>query len=404
MQNPFVAYFNSFSQIHRNVWILAISFFINRSGSMVLLFTSLYLTNELHFTEAQAAITMSAYGVGSIAGSFIGGWLTDRYHYYNIMIYTLLGSGSILFFFPFVTNYYVIVGIVFIYALVADMFRPANNKAVSLYTNPENRTRSVSLVRLAVNLGFSVGPAMGGFVAYHAGYTPVYLIDGMTSIGAAIMLLIYLPRKDQNLPKSAMSENSTSDVSAYRNGPYLFFILLVALFASGFFQLFASVPVYFDEVCHYHEDTIGLVIALNGLLVVLIEMPIVAALEKNKKPFHLMALGSLCISLAFGILYLGGGLLFWALIYTIIITLAEIFAMPFMMTYALSRSTKRQGEYTALYSIAYGIGNIVAPMIGLGIAGAYDYTTMFTVIVVLGLVTCIGFLALSKHHTNNLQS
>src|ERR1044072_789114 len=89
-------YKGAFSNLQRNTWILSIAMFINRSGSMVLLFTSLYLTNDLHFSIAGAGLALSFYGAGSVLGSYAGGWLTDRYSFFNIMIFSLTGSGLVL--------------------------------------------------------------------------------------------------------------------------------------------------------------------------------------------------------------------------------------------------------------------------------------------------------------------
>src|ERR1700745_2218119 len=89
-------YKGSFANIQRNVWILSIAMFINRSGSMVLLFSSLYFTKELHFTIADAGGIMSFYGIGSVLGSYVGGWLTDRKNFFDIMMFSLIASGSVL--------------------------------------------------------------------------------------------------------------------------------------------------------------------------------------------------------------------------------------------------------------------------------------------------------------------
>jgi MFS family permease len=98
------------------------------------------------------------------------------------------------------------------------------------------------------------------------------------------------------------------------------------------------------------------------------------------------------LPISFLILKFGAGLLITAIIYTIVITFSEIFAMPFMMNYSLSRPKKeRQGQYSALYSIAYGIANIAAPSVGLGIAAAYGFDNMFNFIIVLSCLLAIGF-------------
>ena len=137
---------------------------------MVLLFTSLYMTRDLHFTIAEAGVVMSFYGIGSVLGSYAGGWLTDRKNFYDIMILSLISSGLILLLLLLVTSPVMLAAVIFIYAFTADLFRPANAAAIAAYSTSENRTRSVSLVRMAINLGFSVGPAAGGFIALYFGY------------------------------------------------------------------------------------------------------------------------------------------------------------------------------------------------------------------------------------------
>ncbi len=390
-------YKKSFSNLQRNVWILAFSMFINRTGAMVLLFTSLYLTNDLHFSIADAGLVMSFYGIGSVLGSYFGGWLTDRMHFYKILIFSLLASGTVLLLMLWVRTPIGVSIVIFIYAFVSDIFRPANSKAIAAFSDKENLTRSVSLVRLAMNLGFSVGPAIGGFVALYLGYHWLFILDAITSISAAILLAKYLPKPETINNSKEKSIKVVKSKSAYSDLRYLVFILLTAFFGLTFFQLFASVPQYFSVVCKYSEDTIGLLIALNGFLIVLIEMPLVAYLEKKKQGFKYIIIGVFLVPLAFLILLFGNGLMIMALIYTFVLTMAEIFAMPFMMNYALSRPNEdRQGQYSALYSIAYGLANIGAPIVGLGIASAYGFNNMFVVIIIISSLSGLGFWLLRR--------
>lgn len=387
-------YKKAFAGLSPKVWVLSLAMLINRSGSMVLLFTSLYLTKELHYSLAQAGWVMSLYGVGSILGSYTGGWLTDKGNFYDIMISSLLVCACVLLMMVFVTSLHVIATIIFLYAFTADIFRPANSSAIAFYSEVDNRTRSVSLVRMATNLGFTIGPAVGGFVAHYLGYKWLFAIDAVTSIGAAFMLMFNLPRRkvghDVHSPKPMMAK------SAYKDYWYLVFIFLVALYATCFFQIFASVPQYFSKVWEYDEDKIGLILALNGLLVVLIEMPLVMRLEKQERKFKYIIWGSLCLPISFLILLVTNKNLPMALLYTFIITMSEIYAMPFMMNIALSRPDKtRQGQYAALYSIAYGIANIAAPLLGLGIAARYGFENMFWVLIGVSTILTFGFYLLN---------
>lgn len=392
----FSLYSKAFTNLDRNVWILAFAMFVNRTGSMVLLFTSLYLTEELKFTLAQAGIALSFYGAGSILGSFAGGWLTDRKNYFDVMVFSLISSGLILPTILLTTNLSLISFIIFSYAFCADMFRPAMSAGIALYSTPENRTRSVSLIRLAINLGFSLGPLIGGVVAFYFGYKPLMIIDGLTSIITAVFVIRYVSRKSA-AKQISVEEHRSNSKSVYRDFEYLFFILMVALYGVCFFQLFASVPQYLTRVWNYNEIEMSIVLILNGLIVVLVEMPLMTVLENHKRIFGFILIGALCVPAALAILILGNGWFPVILLYTLVITFSEILAMPFMMNFTLSRPSKsRRGEYAALYSIAFGIANVCAPLAGLGIADLYGFNVMFMILISLGLVNTLGLWILKK--------
>jgi predicted MFS family arabinose efflux permease len=385
-------YRDAFSGLHRNTWMLAVSMFVNRSGSMVLLFSSLYMTKELHFSVSQTGLIMSLYGIGSVLGAYAGGWLTDRMNYFSLMLWSLVGCGLILLLMLVATTPLTVGLVIFFYPLVGDMFRPANSTAITAYSTPENRTRSVSLVRLAVNLGFSVGPAVGGFIALYLGYKWLYVLDALTSFCAAALLRIYLPKQPPGAVVRTAETKRPASPSAYRDFRYLFFSLLVATYGICFFQLFASVPQYFSREFHYSEDTIGLLLALNGFLVVVIELPLVLVLEKHRRNFRYIILGTLCLPVAFGILLLHEEAIVFSIVYTFFITLSEIFAMPFMMNHALSRGpSDRQGQYAALYSIAFGAATIGAPSIGLVVAEKFGFASLFYLLIAVSLLLSLLF-------------
>ena len=396
MVNIFSLYKQAFSNLRRNVWILSFAMFINRSGSMVLLFTSLYLTNELKFSIGAAGVVMSFYGLGSILGSFAGGWLTDRYNFFDVMVASMFTSAVILPFLLLGDTTAEIAIVIFLYAFTADLFRPAMSKGIVFYSTPENRTRSIGLIRLAINLGFSVGPAVGGFIAFYFGYKPLIIADACTSALAGLLLMMYLPRKPVLQETTVTEPLKSTKKSAYHDYHFLFFILLVAIYGTCFFQLFASIPQYLDKIWCYTEAEIGFALFLNGILVVAIEMPLMVVLQKKEKIFHFIIAGAVCTPLAFIILYLGNGMIFWIIIYTLVLTMSEILCMPFMMSFSLSRPVKeKQGQYAALYSIAYGIANICAPLLGLGIADRYGFDVMFYVLVALSGAMAIGFIILN---------
>jgi predicted MFS family arabinose efflux permease len=387
------SYKQAFTGLQSVVWLISIVLFINRVGAMVLMFSSLYFTQALHFSKATAGIIMSFFGIGSIIGSYIGGWLADRFPAKPLMLAALLASGFVLLLMLVTKNPIAIATIIFFYALVSDTFRPASSVAVTNASTTETRTRSISLMRLCINLGFTFGPAVGGIIAMAYGYKWLYILDAGTSFIAAIFLLIYYPAV-------ALSEKTTASsyikpplhTSAYRNKHFLTFIAMVACYGLLFFQIFASVPNYCKEILHYSEHTIGLLLALNGAIVVLVEMPLVHALQNYKAKSQVVAWGCISISIALAVLLLSKGVLFFVVIYVIAITMSEVLSMPQMMSYALSLPIKeRQGQYSALYSIGYGVSIILAPIVGLSGAQYFGFTAVYIAIIALALLLALAF-------------
>jgi predicted MFS family arabinose efflux permease len=385
-------YKNAYSGLSKPIWFLAFILFINRCASMVLLFSSLYMINELHFSQAQAGMVMSCYGVGSITGSYIGGWLSDRYNVVLIMFLSLVASGLLLVSILWITSPLSLGILLFLYALIADVFRPANAVAVKRCSASQNVTRSFSLVRMAINLGFTIAPALGGFFALHYGYSYLFVIDACSTIIAAVVMIMFLKIPNHSIALENKNKVNPISKSAYQDGPYLLFILLVALYGICFFQFISSVPTFLQTQHHYSTNLIGWLLALNGLLVVMIEMPLIAYLEIKQNPSKYIMIGNFCSAIAFSFLLLSNGNLPFNLIFILFITGSEMFTMPFMMNFVTNRpSVERQGQYSALYSMAYAISFICAPLVGLTLSEKIGFNITYTLIIGLSIAVGLGF-------------
>jgi predicted MFS family arabinose efflux permease len=396
-------YKDSFTGLSKEVWILSLAMLINRTGAMVLPFMSLYLSKELQFSLPETGFVMAFYGVGSILGSFVGGWLTDKYGYSSVQLFSLSGAAVLLIPLLFVTDYYGIIACIFGFSFLSDMFRPANAVAIVTLSKPENRTRSLSLNRLAMNLGFSLGPTLGGLIAAYADFKWIFLFDSITCLIAAAIVWAYLPNNSIIKNRSGLidtplteEQTPTKHVNAYQDAKYITFLLLVALFGLAFFQLFSTFPVYLNEL-HYDEKTIGLILGLNGLLVFILEMPIIAALEKYKRPMVLVAIGGLFMSLSYFLVVWGHFGIGMIVLFVFVITLSEIFAMPFMLNYALNKpAPEKRGQYMAFYSIAFGLSHIFGPSLGMNVAEVYNFKTLFIVLGILSIFISWGYFSLRK--------
>jgi MFS family permease len=155
---------------------------------MVVAFLSLYCTQQLNTSIEQAGFAMASYGLGAIAGALIGGKLSDSFGYKKVQASSLLISGVVFIATSFINNFYGFCCSIFILACVNESFRPANTAAIAANSNSETRTRSFALIRLAMNLGWSIGTTIGGFVC-HINYKLLFLVDGCTSLAAGIAFL-----------------------------------------------------------------------------------------------------------------------------------------------------------------------------------------------------------------------
>jgi predicted MFS family arabinose efflux permease len=394
-------YKDSFSGLSRSIWILSIIMIINRAGAMVLPFMALYLTSSLRFSMTQAGWVMGAYGAGSIAGAYIGGQLADKYGSYHIQLYSLLCSAVALIILIFLKDFTSITILVFSFSTISDTLRPANSVAIAAYSTPETRTRSFSLMRFATNVGFSIGPAVGGLIAATLGYTWIFVVDAITCLIAAALLMYYLGPPVAETAESDEKPVVQPSRSAYRDPIYLIFIFLVALYAIAFFQLFTSIPLFWKDAWDFSPTETGMLLALNGLIVVLVEMPFIRKIEHISRQLHLVALGSLLLLISFGFLLLGWPSLIFAGLYILAISVSEIFAMPFMTNFAVSRPAEsRRGQYMALYAMAYGIAHVVAPAGSMYVAEHFGFQTLFIGLMVLsGLITA-AFYMLQQRVTN----
>ena len=395
------SYLHTFKGLSKEVWLLSIVLFINRAGNMVLPFLSVYLHKEIGLSLVEVGWIMSTYGLGALAGSYVGGELTDRFHYYPILLFSLITSSLGYIFLQFATGFYSFGIIIFLTVFFADLFRPASMTALGAYSKPEDYTRSVTLLRLAINLGYSVGPAIGGWVAYRIGYIPLFWIDGLTCLAAALAVRLFL--RQQNMPKKEKKTKAMRAAeSPYRDRQYLMFIAMVALMALVFMQLLTTLPLYFKEHFDMNEDQIGLLLALNAFLIVLVEMPIVHKLEPISSKIRMVQVGTLLIGLAYFIFLLAPNWIWVAGINMMLLSFGEIFAMPFSNTYAMNKTNaENRGKYMALYSMAYSFAFIVAPILGMQIASRFGFPTLW---VVLSAITILTLLGMNSLYTNNSKT
>ncbi len=394
----FILYKKSVSGLSTEVWLLSLVAFINRCGTMVIPFLSVYMTVELGFSIVDAGWVLFCFGLGSLAGSYLGGYLTDKLGYYWVMFWSLFAGGLMFIILGYIDTIIWMGAIVFLTTTVADAMRPAVMTAVAVYSKPKNRTRAFSLIRMAINFGWAMGPAIGGWLISFKGYWALFWADGLTCIVAAIMFRLCMEAKKVEGKKKEVRRKAAPIKSPYRDKEYLFFLFLTLIGAIVFMQFLYTLPVFYKEKMEFSELMIGNILAMNGLLIAFTEMPLVYTLERKLKVIDNVWIGVLMYGIAYMLLNLAAGpSLLIAGISMIILSIGEIFNMPFTNTYAMSRASEdNRGAYMGLFTMAFSVAHIVGPPLGTQVVHYFGFTTLWNLMGAMSLTTALGYIYLKK--------
>ena len=386
-------YRNAYTGLTRRTWLLALVMLINRSGTMVLAFMTLYI-NHIGYSTEMAGLVVGIYGIGSLVGAFIGGKISDRFGFYYTQFFSLFCGGLLFITLGQMKTYVSICVCTFFLAMVNESFRPANATAIAHYSTPQNRTQAFSINRLAINLGWGVGAGLGGFLA-SVNYYLLFWVDGFTNIFAALLLLWVLPRvsvsQQQNLSK--ISEKKVSVKPAHTDSTFLYFIGLQVLFSICFFQLFTTIPLYFKSDLHINEFWIGIIMAMNGVIIALVEMVIVFKLEGTRPYLRLITYGTIVMAISFFVLnlpFINGFIV--AVLFMLLMTVAEMISMPFMNSYYISRSTEaNRGQYAGYYTMAWSAAQVIGSTSGTQVAHAIGFNNLWWITGGICLLTALGY-------------
>lgn len=342
---------------------------------------------------------MGLFGLGAIAGAMIGGRTTDRFGFYPQQVASLM-LGGIMFIVTGYQHTYISLCIsTFILSVCNESFRPANATAIAYYSKHENRTRSYSLNRLAINLGWAVGGALGGFLA-SINYKLLFWVDGCTNIAAAFLLLRLLPYVKTGTRHIA-EKHTIIKQHAYRDKIYVAFIILTILFAACFFQMFTILPVFYKTQWQLNEQFIGMLMALNGVIIVVIEMVLVYSLEGTRPLTTFITRGILLVGVGYALSNIFPASSYTAITSIFIITIGEILSMPFMNSFWIKRTTEtNRGQYAAMYTIAWSIAQIAAPTLGSQVVQQFGYATLWWITTVTCIIASAGFMWLGSRINN----
>lgn len=391
-------YSQLFTGLPRQVWLLCLVTFVQRSGTMVLPFLTLYLTQRQGFSVQEAGAVLSLYGVGSIVGSYVGGWLSDHIGSITAQVVSLLLATVALVGLSAMHSSLAIVVVVILWSIASESMRPANGAALAELSPPHLHVRAFGVRRLSMNLGMSIGPALGGFLVTLS-YRWLFVIEaGVGLLAAGLLWGLLLPTLRQ-VPLSHQRDPSTTEVNASRQSPwqdrvFLAILVLTSLLIIVLFQLFGAYPLTLAEVHHFPSYTIGFVFTLNTLVIVVCQMPVLHVVERFDT-LRVIGVGAFLLGAGFALLPFGttpGTLAVTVLVWTC----GEMLTTPLLESFVARRSpVENRGQYMGLFSAAFSVAFVLAPIGGTWIYGRYGHLTLWGLCGVLGVILLVAFFLLS---------
>jgi predicted MFS family arabinose efflux permease len=372
----------------REAWVLCISTLVNRSGTMALPFLVLYLTQGRGLPPAKASLVLSVYGLGGLFVGPLAGRVADRLGALRIMQWSLLLSGCILLVFPALGHYGTILALTVVLSVVTEAFRPANLSLLSQVVEPEQRKAVFALNRLAVNLGMSVGPAVGGLLA-GTSFSLIFWVDGATSLLAALTLVFgFRAGRGENAGRPAARGGAEEGKPAWRDAALWGFVVALLPVLAVFFQLNSTLPLFLVRDLGQKAAAFGFLLSINTLIIVFVEVPLNLAIA-HWPHRRTMVLGVLLTGLGFGGYALAGG--FWSAVpATVVWTFGEMLLFPGTAAFVADLSPEsRRGEYMGLYTMTFAIAFTVGPFAGTVLYSALGASVLWGASAVAALVSAL---------------
>jgi predicted MFS family arabinose efflux permease len=391
-----------------DVWIICMTTFVNRAGMMALPFLVLYLTKQIGVSPSVAGFAVSAYGLGGIVATPIAGRLADRFGPFVIMRGSLALTGLVLIVLSFVHSLAPILVLTCLWGSIAESERPATTFWLSAATSADQRRAAMALLRLAINLGMSIGPAVGGFIAVIS-FPLVFIADGLTSLAAATVLTVLFFIRQHAIsnalsivskgsaPTAYKSSRTTSVVWSDRAARLFFTVFL--LVSIVFTQHQGAMALYLVRDLHYRETFYGGLFVLNTLMVVALEVPLNIAMSQWQMR-RVIALSATLIAVGFGSLAVVTMKL--PIVVTVIIwTFGEMIFFPTAMGYVAELApTGRTGEYMGAFWSTFSLAIVVGPWAGAALLERFGARATWSAMLLCGLAAA----AITRALSNQRQS
>ncbi|WBB58453.1 MFS transporter [Streptomyces sp. WMMC500] len=383
------------SGLPREFWWLWTSTLVNRLGGFVATFMALYLTQERGHSASYAGLVAALYGLGGVISSLGGGVLTDRLGRRPTLMLAQSSTAVTVAVLGFTTHPVAIPAVAFAVGMASNASRPAVQAMMADIVPPKDRVRAFSLNYWAINLGFAISSAGAGFIAEYS-YRAGFLIEGALTLVCAILVYVKLPESRPERPAGAAGEaaDSVRLGTVVRDGRFMGVVGLSFLIALIFMQAYVSLPVAMGDQGFSSSD-FGVAIAVNGVLIVVMQIPVTRVIE-HRDPRMLLVVSSLLAGYGFGLNVFAGSVAVYALV-VCVWTLGEIVNAPTQTSIVVRLSPVHgRGRYQGMYTTSWAVASLAAPLLGGWVIDAAGAGWLWAGCAGVGTVAAAGYALLMR--------
>ncbi|MGW9396926.1 MDR family MFS transporter [Streptomyces sp. NPDC055642] len=382
----------SVSGLPRAYWWLWTSTLVNRLGAFVATFMALYLTLDRGYSASYAGMVAALHGLGGVISSLGAGVMTDRLGRRPTLLVSQTATALSVALLGFMRDPLAIAAVAFLVGMASNASRPAVQAMMADIVRPEDRIRAFSLNFWAINLGFAISSAGAGFIA-EVSYLAGFLIEAGMTLVCAVLVFVKLPEtrpeEDSGAMESSGEREFVSLWTVLRDGRYMGVVGLSFLIALIFQQGYLGLPVAMGAAGFTPAD-FGMAIAVNGVLIVLLQLPVTRFIE-HRDPRHLLVASSLLAGYGFGLTAFAGSVGVFAL--TVCVwTLAEIVNAPTQTGLVVRLSPVHgRGRYQGVYTMSWAVAALVAPLMSGFVIDHWGAEWLWGTCAVVGTVAGLGY-------------
>ncbi|MFF4156088.1 MDR family MFS transporter [Streptomyces sp. NPDC001678] len=384
----------SVSGLPRAFWWLWTSTLINRMGAFVATFLALYLTVDRGYSASYAGFVAALHGLGQVVSSLGAGVMTDRLGRRPTLLIAQVSTAATVALLGFVQQPAAIAAVAFLVGVTSNASRPAVQAMMADIVAPEDRVRAFALNYWAINLGFAFSSLVAGVIAQYS-YLIGFLGEAVLTLACAVLVFLKLPEtRPEPGAKEAADEAAVGLGTVLRDRRFMGVVGLSFLMALIFMQHSVALPVAMGKDGFSSSDY-GMVIAVNGVLIVALQIPVTRFIE-HRDPQRLLVISALLAGYGFGLTAFAGSLGVYAL--TICVwTLAEIINSPTQMGLVVRLSPAQgRGRYQGVYTLSWSLASLVAPLAGGSVIDEFGSEVLWAGCAVVGTVAAAGYWGLMR--------